>query len=470
MSQLRTLTLDRNPLNDADLCEQTFAGLDKSLESLSLNSAGLILWSKNLMSALNQLQSLRGLKLNGNSGVVKSLESALELTKLNSLELQNSNLDELPQFLCQLNSLTDLDVSSNRIRSVQSSCGLIQIATSSRLKHLNLNNNPLECDCRLRDLKIWLTGTYERDLLELIKWECAKPERLKGKMLVNIPIRDLSCPKTTLPDPTIVVIQPAEETKPTSRSSTTTIQTQTTHQSLLNSTFIPRMISTQPSQSTTIIISWLVVAIGLGILIVLTLILITLYLVCIRSRERADKEGYVKEYLFGSQLKESSPPFSLSSSSSTTTAGSLYTKSSTLDLVDIFGSEYFSGILPAEPVQHVYDKPLNSVLSSRTNQRRFERAPAGHHLDSHVYHEIGGGSEPPPISDEIFYVRKNLSCYINNDNYLIQPEQTCQIASTAAAAQQQQQQLQQYNSLRFGNNNSSFGFVKMNSFNEGLIV
>lgn len=459
MSQLRTLTLDRNPLNDADLSEQTFAGLDKSLESLSLNSAGLILWSKNSMSALNQLHSLRGLKLNGNSGL-KSPESALELTKLNSLELQNSNLDELPHFLCQLESLTDLDVSSNRIRSVQSSCGLIQIGTSSRLKHLNLNNNPLECDCRLREVKIWLTGTYERDLLELIKWECAKPERLKGKMLVNIPIRDLSCPKTTsLPDPSIVVIQPAEETKPTTRSSTTT-QIQSTQP--LNSTFIPRIISTHPN-STTIIISWLVVAIGLGILIVLTLILITLYLVCIRSRERGEKERYVKEYLFGSQIKELSPSghlFSLSSSSSsTTTNGSVYTKSSNLDLVDIFGSEYFSGILPAEAVQkqqHVYDKPLNSVLSSRTNQRRL---PSGHQVDSHVYHEIGG-SEPIIDSNEIFYVRKNLS-YINNDNYLIQPEQT---ASTT------QQQLEQYNSLRFIGNNSSFGFVKMNSFNEGLIV
>lgn len=198
MSQVRTLTLDRNPLDNERLSARTFAGLDKSLETLSLNSAALRLWSPGLIEALSQLENLRTLKLNGNDGSSPQSQSIdLSLKKISSLELQNANLHELPAFVAQLESLVDLDVSSNSIARVDINkllrSGSSSSLSSSRLRHLNLNNNPLECDCRARELKIWLVGTYERDLLELIKWQCAQPERLRGRMLVSVPLRELVC-------------------------------------------------------------------------------------------------------------------------------------------------------------------------------------------------------------------------------------------------------------------------------------
>ena len=115
----------------------------------------------------------------------------MRLQSLTSLELQNNNLKQLPDFICQLKNLENLDLSSNLLASVDLTCFKDQDnGEKIKLNQLNLNKNPLNCDCKLRDLKMWLMSTYDKDLLDLIMWECSN---LNGRHLVNVDLYEMIC-------------------------------------------------------------------------------------------------------------------------------------------------------------------------------------------------------------------------------------------------------------------------------------
>ena len=65
-SQLKTLVLDRNPIETSEFSESTFRGAHRSLTSLSLNGVDFEFESREAMEALNLLENLQSLKLNGN--------------------------------------------------------------------------------------------------------------------------------------------------------------------------------------------------------------------------------------------------------------------------------------------------------------------------------------------------------------------------------------------------------------------
>lgn len=65
-SQLKTLILDRNPIETSEFSESTFRGAHHSLISLSLNGVDFEFESREAMEALNLLENLQSLKLNGN--------------------------------------------------------------------------------------------------------------------------------------------------------------------------------------------------------------------------------------------------------------------------------------------------------------------------------------------------------------------------------------------------------------------
>ena len=219
MSKLSELSLDRNPLSFAR--SDTFTGLENSLTSLNLNNLSpspktstAKISTQNLIDSLNRLRRIEILELNNNNRLHLTAPLYLPIT-LRSLELQGNKLEQLPTNLCQMSRLSHLDLASNRLRSFSSTfldCLLFttpttttysnsssQISRSSKilkLTKLNLNNNPLNCDCNLRPLKQWLSSPLNsdmRDLLEFIQWECVEPVQLAGRYLSGVELNELDC-------------------------------------------------------------------------------------------------------------------------------------------------------------------------------------------------------------------------------------------------------------------------------------
>jgi Leucine-rich repeat (LRR) protein len=193
MTHLKTLVMDRNPLETSLFSMSTFEGAHRSLTSLSMNGVDFEFESPQAIDALNLLANLQSLKLNGdsktnNNRMERRVESDLTLKSLVSLEMQSNGFSSFPQFLCNMENLRELDLSSNRLGTFDLECLLFKLSPSDEsvyettsLRQLNLNNNPLKCDCKMRKLKMWLMRNYDRDLLELIRWKCFEPFELNGK-------------------------------------------------------------------------------------------------------------------------------------------------------------------------------------------------------------------------------------------------------------------------------------------------
>ena len=65
-SNLKTLVLDRNPIDTTRFSMSTFEGAHRSLASLSMNGIDFEFESTEAIDALNLLENLQSLKLNGN--------------------------------------------------------------------------------------------------------------------------------------------------------------------------------------------------------------------------------------------------------------------------------------------------------------------------------------------------------------------------------------------------------------------
>ena len=137
------------------------------------------------------------------------------LPSLTSLELQDNNLKNLPEFICQLKNLENIDLSSNLLTHIDLGCFKSEQQQVISLTQINLNNNPLQCDCEMRELKAWLMSTYDEDLLDLIMWQCAN---LKQKFLVNVEMSEMTCQEQTT----------HKKIQSTSTTSTSTTSTSTT--------------------------------------------------------------------------------------------------------------------------------------------------------------------------------------------------------------------------------------------------
>ena len=189
---LKTLTLDRN-LN-LNLLNSTFSGLEDSLVTLNMNQIG---FSFNSIEILNNLKNLQHLKLNGNPQTDLFNTGRLNIP-LVTLDAQNSNLILLPKFVCDLSSLQELDLSYNKLKTIPQVC----LEGKKSLSKLNLNSNPLKCDCKMAYLKSWLDNMYTInmtadqpfDLFELLfDWRCNEPANLKDKNFINLSKDGLKC-------------------------------------------------------------------------------------------------------------------------------------------------------------------------------------------------------------------------------------------------------------------------------------
>jgi Leucine-rich repeat (LRR) protein len=194
ITSLESLTVDKNPIR---LQANSFNGLEMSLKSLSLNSIDMKLNEIRYMANLKRLEYL---KLSGNAlnddeerHDVDDITwpDALGFSSLVHLDLQNNNLKKLPSFICNLNNLSDLDLNANKLEYLDENC--MKILLNSNLRQINLNNNPLKCDCKLKYLRDWLNVNYDPDFLELFKWECNEPSNLKSNLFTSLSPNDFVC-------------------------------------------------------------------------------------------------------------------------------------------------------------------------------------------------------------------------------------------------------------------------------------
>ncbi|XP_036407780.1 toll-like receptor 1 [Megalops cyprinoides] len=128
-----------------------------------------------------------------------------------TLDLQNNQIDSLPDFLLRLNALTMLDLSSNQLLDLPN-CHFFRnlevlllsdnslytptmsiVGSCPRLKAVDVSKNPFMCTCALRGF----VGLQERYPIKLLHWphfyRCSYPDSWRDTLLKDFHLPDVSC-------------------------------------------------------------------------------------------------------------------------------------------------------------------------------------------------------------------------------------------------------------------------------------
>lgn len=203
---LRQLDLQANNLN-GPLSEQTLPGM-RNLESLNLNR-NLIKSIQN--KALANFSRLVSLSLRHNQIDVLQDHAFFGLGALDSLDLSYNGIVAISSASLQhLSRLTVLDLTHNFLRALTSdliaplpSLRELRLAGNDisivarnamdgarELESLQMQENPLSCDCSIRPFAEWL---QESQLHSSLSASCVTPPRLEGAPLLQVPVETLSC-------------------------------------------------------------------------------------------------------------------------------------------------------------------------------------------------------------------------------------------------------------------------------------
>lgn len=192
-----------------NLAHNKQSALRSLLTFSQLKALTTLLLSENEIQSIgnNVFQSLKKLsKLSLSNNRISHLESGAltGLSSLRELLIDGNALEEIPAGLLDpLERIEELDFSRNQIANVHS-------AAFSKLKHLkvlklknnfltslsgdifalnsvlydlDLNGNNWTCDCRLEELKKWMTAAHSRGKLLTVFVQCHHPATLRGKYL-----------------------------------------------------------------------------------------------------------------------------------------------------------------------------------------------------------------------------------------------------------------------------------------------
>ncbi|XP_034478349.1 slit homolog 3 protein [Drosophila innubila] len=203
---LRQLDLTANNLN-GPLTEQTLPGL-RNLENLNLNrnmiksiqNKALANFSRLVSLSLrhNQIDVLQDhafyglgaldiLDLSYNGIVAISSSSLQHLTRLTVLDLTHNFLRALTSdLIAPLPSLRELRLAGNDISIVARNA----MDRAHELQSLQMQENPLSCDCSIRAFAEWLQVSK---LSSSLSASCVTPPRLEGAPLLQVPVETLTC-------------------------------------------------------------------------------------------------------------------------------------------------------------------------------------------------------------------------------------------------------------------------------------
>uniref|UniRef100_A0A336LX41 CSON006892 protein n=1 Tax=Culicoides sonorensis TaxID=179676 RepID=A0A336LX41_CULSO len=177
LKYLRILNLDRNVISS--IKTGTFINYS-NLVLLSLRQCQIDVLQDKAFDGLNALQEL-DLSHNG----IVSITSLISLPRLLVLNLKHNFLRAVSaELISPLPFIQQLDLSDNDITTVHPNA----LKNVTTLKNFLLFNNPLNCDCNLRNLKEFSISSKI-----LFGAVCQTPPRLEGAPLLQIPAQALTC-------------------------------------------------------------------------------------------------------------------------------------------------------------------------------------------------------------------------------------------------------------------------------------
>ncbi|XP_062136504.1 slit homolog 1 protein [Drosophila sulfurigaster albostrigata] len=220
---LRQLDLTANNLN-GPLSEQTLPVL-RNLENLNLNrnmiksiqNKALANFSRLVSLSLrhNQVDVLQDhafyglgaldtLDLSYNGIVAISSASLQHLTRLTVLDLTHNFLRALTSdLIAPLPSLRELRLDGNDISIVARNA----MDRAHELQSLQMQDNPLSCDCSIRPFAEWLQVSK---LSSSLSASCVTPPRLEGAPLLQVPVETLTCDMDNVEKDNVNIIEHLE--------------------------------------------------------------------------------------------------------------------------------------------------------------------------------------------------------------------------------------------------------------------
>ncbi|XP_022105014.1 insulin-like growth factor-binding protein complex acid labile subunit [Acanthaster planci] len=178
-AELVELSITNNQLSF--LHPDYFIGLN-SLERLYLTRNRLLYVHSGMFRQMSRLNTL---DISQNELNVFDSTNCSFLNHLENLLLAHNSIHDISCVLGHCDSLVMLNLSFNQIKVVP---GVSLTGKNRALSRLELEGNPLQCDCRLTGLRDWLLNNPPSALPR-----CQGPPRYSGAVITNLGIHDFSC-------------------------------------------------------------------------------------------------------------------------------------------------------------------------------------------------------------------------------------------------------------------------------------